>query len=388
MGQPTRDGPAPYVSVERVGDELAPLDLLRAVLDPVRLAVLGAAARGEISIDQLADELETPRRNVARAIGDLRAHNILDKDGSLNRASFADLGRALPKEHTDLGEPVEGPWTEDEARTLGRFFADGRLVELPRSAAKRRLVLEKFAQEFEPGERYAERDLNFKIQLIYPDHAAIRRYMVEEGLMDRADGSYWRIGGRYEAPTDSGRAPLVIGTSIEGVDLVEYDTGRIQELVAAAGDERIHRYMSDLFPHPYTVDDAETWIDFCKGQEPPNNFMITIDGTLRGGVGASPMSGEKEGVAEIGWWLNPQWWGRGISTAAATALVDHLFAVRGLERLWAPVFAPNVASAGVALGAGMVLEGTAPCAYVKHGVRYDELDFGITREQWEALRSP
>jgi len=52
-------------------------------------------------------------------------------------------------------------------------------------------------------------------------------------------------------------------------------------------------------------------------------------------------------------------------------------------RLWAPVMHPNKGSARVAEKAGMTLEGVAPSHYVKQGVRYDQLNYGMTREQWE-----
>lgn len=63
-----------------------------------------------------------------------------------------------------------------------------------------------------------------------------------------------------------------------------------------------------------------------------------------------------------------------------------MFENRGLMRLWAPVMRPNKGSARVAEKAGMTLEGVAPSQYVKHGVRYDQLNYGITRDEWESLR--
>jgi len=35
------------------------------------------------------------------------------------------------------------------------------------------------------------------LQLFYADYAALRRYLVDEGMMSRAEGVYWRTGGRY-----------------------------------------------------------------------------------------------------------------------------------------------------------------------------------------------
>jgi hypothetical protein len=69
-------------------------------------------------------------------------------------------------------------------------------VEIPASRAKRLLVLERLVQEFEPGLRYDEREVNFTLQLFHPDYASLRRYLVDEGFLTRAEGVYWRTGGR------------------------------------------------------------------------------------------------------------------------------------------------------------------------------------------------
>jgi hypothetical protein len=45
--------------------------------------------------------------------------------------------------------------------------------------------------------RYAERDVSLALQLWHPDYAALRRYLVDEGFLTRADGVYWRTGGRF-----------------------------------------------------------------------------------------------------------------------------------------------------------------------------------------------
>ena len=45
--------------------------------------------------------------------------------------------------------------------------------------------------------RYPEKQVSFMLQLIHPDYAAVRRYLVDEDFLTRADGVYWRSGGRY-----------------------------------------------------------------------------------------------------------------------------------------------------------------------------------------------
>lgn len=79
------------------------------------------------------------------------------------------------------------------------FVRNGRLSAIPARAGKRRVILEELAQLFEPGWRYTEDEVNDVLREWHPDVAALRRYLVDEQLMDRAAGEYWRCGG--DVPT-------------------------------------------------------------------------------------------------------------------------------------------------------------------------------------------
>lgn len=82
---------------------------------------------------------------------------------------------------------------------LDRFFtAEGRLHTIPTKHSKRLLVLDRIAQAFEPGVKYAEVDVNQALQRFHPDHAALRRYLVENGFLSRDGGVYWRSGGTVD----------------------------------------------------------------------------------------------------------------------------------------------------------------------------------------------
>jgi hypothetical protein len=78
---------------------------------------------------------------------------------------------------------------------LDAFVRDGRLVSIPTARAKRLIVLDHLAQQFEPGERYSEQMVNLILGRWHEDTAALRRYLVDEGFLDRADRQYWRSGG-------------------------------------------------------------------------------------------------------------------------------------------------------------------------------------------------
>lgn len=75
---------------------------------------------------------------------------------------------------------------------------DGSLVSIPTKIAKRLVVLDLIAQEFAVGEVYDETEVNALVRPFHDDVAALRRYLVEEGFMDRRDGRYWRAGGTVD----------------------------------------------------------------------------------------------------------------------------------------------------------------------------------------------
>jgi hypothetical protein len=74
----------------------------------------------------------------------------------------------------------------------------GRLRVVPRRREARLAVLDKLANEFEPGLRYSEETVNATLTRFHPDYCALRRLLVEEEFLDRQDGFYWRIGGTFD----------------------------------------------------------------------------------------------------------------------------------------------------------------------------------------------
>ena len=84
-------------------------------------------------------------------------------------------------------------------RVLSNFLdVDGRLHTIPTKHAKLLVLLDFLAQSFEPGLRYPEAQVNEILTEFHPDYAALRRYLVENGFLDRSDNVYWRSGGSVD----------------------------------------------------------------------------------------------------------------------------------------------------------------------------------------------
>jgi hypothetical protein len=79
-----------------------------------------------------------------------------------------------------------------------RFLQGGRLAMIPARQSKRRRVLDWLSQEFEPGQVYPEATVNSMLSRFHPDYAALRRYLIDEGFMERRQGFYWRSGGTFD----------------------------------------------------------------------------------------------------------------------------------------------------------------------------------------------
>ncbi len=89
--------------------------------------------------------------------------------------------------------------TSTQQRVLRSFLdADGRLHTIPSKHAKLLVVLDHIAQSFEPGHSYSEAEVNGILNRFHPDHAALRRYLVDEQFLTREEGRYWRSGGTFD----------------------------------------------------------------------------------------------------------------------------------------------------------------------------------------------
>jgi hypothetical protein len=86
-----------------------------------------------------------------------------------------------------------------EDKPLRPFIRDGRLIRLPAKRARRLAVLDYLAQSFEPGRRFPEREVDVVLRALCEggevDHVTVRRYLVDEGMLSRDHGMYWRSGG-------------------------------------------------------------------------------------------------------------------------------------------------------------------------------------------------
>ncbi len=154
--------------------------------------LLGATTR-----DQIANATGLSTRAIVDSLARLEQGGLVevipDGDVILLEAAFEMAARSRrPK--TQNHEPDA---SEDEI-LLAKSVASGRIIHWPSKQSKQRVVLDWLVQRFEPGVKYTERQVNSLIVGAHMDTAAMRRYLVDFGMLDRSDGEYWRSGGSVE----------------------------------------------------------------------------------------------------------------------------------------------------------------------------------------------
>jgi len=146
-----------------------------------------------------------------------------------------------------------------------------------------------------------------------------------------------------------------------------------------ANNRKIWLTVRDLFPHPYTIQDAHEFLQRATREQPEMKFCVEIDGTAVGGIGVHPGQDVHRNTATMGYWLGEQFWGRGIMTEAVTAVTDFCFDNFPLRRISAEVFSSNPASARVLEKAGFTFEGSLKCHVLKEGKLLDSLLYARTK---------
>ena len=169
-------------------------EIVGLLADPDRRRVVAAMILGATTAEDIARTAGLDARAVATALHRLGERGLVIRDGEhafVVEEAFATAARAAASHP----EPLDPDVDPEVARVMRSFVRDGRITQIPMQHAKRRILLEWLVQDFEPGTRYSEKMVNLILGQRHADTAALRRGLVDEELMDRDHGEYWRIGG-------------------------------------------------------------------------------------------------------------------------------------------------------------------------------------------------
>ncbi|MCU4185068.1 DUF2087 domain-containing protein [Acidiferrimicrobium sp. IK] len=176
--------------------------VLAAIASETRLRVLAAVVLdGPLGAETVAARAAVSPAETRRALARLAEAGVVTLDGELGwRVALDSLGASarLGSALQVVPDPGQEATSPQQAAVLRAYLHNGRLRSVPAQRQKRLAVLDWLSQKFEPGKVYSEAEVTRTLERYHPDHAALRRFLVDEGFMARREGFYWRAGGTSE----------------------------------------------------------------------------------------------------------------------------------------------------------------------------------------------
>jgi len=132
-----------------------------------------------------------------------------------------------------------------------------------------------------------------------------------------------------------------------------------ENIVHYANNPKVAETLRNAFPHPYTLDDAHTFISQSIHQNKTIQSIkaIAVDGEAIGSIGLILQGDVSCKSGELGFWLGESFWGKGIMTKAIIQACDNGFKNFDIVRIYARPFAGNIGARKALENAGFELEG-------------------------------
>jgi predicted transcriptional regulator len=176
------------------------IGFFKALADANRLKILGLLAQDAYSVEQLAALLELRPSTVSHHLARLSEAGLVSARAesyynvySLEAGTLEAMAQRLLAEDT-LPALAEGVDMQSYERKVIDDYTlpDGKLKIIPAQRKKLEAVLQHIVQDFEPGRRYSEAQVNAILSAYHDDAATLRRELVGYRLLERNAGEYWR----------------------------------------------------------------------------------------------------------------------------------------------------------------------------------------------------
>ena len=164
--------------------------------------------------------------------------------------------------------------------------------------------------------------------------------------------------------------------------LEKWDKRFIPDIARHANNKKIAAMLRDVFPYPYTLQDAEWFVNDCMEKEASRQMLraIVAEGQAVGSIGVFLQGDVYKKSAELGYWLSEDYWGKGIMSCAVEQICTAAFAQYDIVRIFAEPFAHNAASRRVLEKAGFVCEGILNKSVLKNGTLFDSCIYARIKE--------
>lgn len=160
-----------------------------------------------------------------------------------------------------------------------------------------------------------------------------------------------------------------------------------EHIYMQARDPEVLRYT--LLPTPYRPSDSRRFVRTATSKRWQGKCIakaiVPKPGKALAGVITLDLNmAHRRGY--VGYWLARPYWGKGLAKESLQLMLQLAFQVLGLSKVTSSVMHKNVRSYKLLEGVGFRLEGRQRRQILRNGEWYDELHYGLLREEWVPRR--
>lgn len=155
-----------------------------------------------------------------------------------------------------------------------------------------------------------------------------------------------------------------------------------ESIAEYANNWKVAQNLRDIFPFPYTLEDARWYADHCAKEDENDRLVriIEVSGRAAGCISVFLEEDVYRKSAELGYWLGEPFWGHGIMTEAVREICAEAWERFDIVRIFAEPFACNKGSCRVLERAGFQLEGIKRSSVFKNGELLDSCMYALVKE--------
>lgn len=189
--------------MEETSENEALLTFFKALADANRLKIVGLLARQPYTVEQLAAMLGLGASTVSHHLSRLSEAGLVTATAQsyynyyrLETGQIEQMARRLMATESLPAVAASVDAGAFDRKVINDYLLpNGQLKTIPSQRKKLLAVLRHIAQDFQPGRRYSEKEVNEILARYHEDTASLRRELVGSKLMAREGGGgyYWRI---------------------------------------------------------------------------------------------------------------------------------------------------------------------------------------------------
>ena len=157
------------------------------------------------------------------------------------------------------------------------------------------------------------------------------------------------------------------------------------EIIVKIATKNVSKYFG-VIPYPYKIEDAKKWIRSSWHIKDSIDFAITLKDT-NDFLGYIEINGinKKSKTGCISYWIGEKYWRKGYMSEAMSLILDNVFKIKALNKIYAQVNGKNIASQMLLKKLGFKLEGTLRSQIFNKYTKEldDKLFYGLFRAEWE-----